>query len=52
MCVRPVVFLVVYGPQVQIGLQLAVGALYLTFKVVVVPCGLLVERPNVCPVKR
>ena len=31
------------GPQVKVGLELAVGALYLTDQVVVVPCAFLVE---------
>lgn len=49
MGVRPVVFLVVYGAQIKVGLQLAVGTLYLTGKVVIVPCGLLVKGGNVGP---
>ena len=49
MGVRPVVFLVVYRAQIQVGLQLAVGTFYLTGKVVIVPCGLLVKGRNVGP---
>ena len=34
---------VVYRSEVEIGLQLPVGALNLTDEIVVVPCGLLVQ---------
>ena len=47
MSIRPVVFLVVYGAQIEIGLQLVVRAFYFSSKVVIVPCGLLVKRRNV-----
>ena len=49
MGIRPVVLLVMYRTQVQVGLQLAVGTLYLTGKVVIVPCGLLVKGGNIGP---
>ena len=49
MGVRPVVLLVMYRAQIQVGLQLAVGTFYLTGKVVIVPCGLLVKGGNVGP---
>ena len=32
-----------------ISVQLSVGTLYLTSKIIIVPCGLLVKRRNVCP---
>ena len=43
MGVAPPVLLVVYGAQAEVGLQLAVRALYLTDQVVIVPCGLFVQ---------
>ena len=49
MGIRPVILLVMYRTQVQVGLQLAVGTLYLTGKVVLVPCGLLVKRGYIRP---
>ena len=55
MGIRPVVLLVIYRTEVEVCLQLAVRALYLTDEVVIVPCGLLVERlhvgtQEVCPI--
>ena len=49
MGIRPVVLLVVYWAQVEIRLQLPVGAFNLADEIVVVPCGFLVERPDVRP---
>ena len=49
MGVRPVVLLVMYWAQIQVGLQLAVGTLYLTSKIIIVPCGLLVKRGYIRP---
>ena len=51
MGIRPVVLLVMYRTQVQVGLQLAVGTLYLTGQIVIVPCGLLVKRGYIRPEK-
>ena len=45
--IRPVVLLVMYWTQVQVGFQLAVGTLYLTSKIIIVPCGLLVKREDI-----
>ena len=49
MRVRPVVFPVVYRAQIEVGLQLAVGTLYLTSQIIIVPCGLLVKRGYIRP---
>ena len=45
--VCPVVFLVVYMTQIQVGVQMAVGAFCLTVKVVIAPCFLLVKREDI-----
>ena len=47
MGIRAVILLVMYGTQIQVGLQLSVGTLNLTDQVVIVPCGLLVKRGDV-----
>ena len=47
MGISPVVFLVVYMTQIQVGVQMAVGAFYLTVKVVIAPCVLLVKREDI-----
>ena len=51
MGIRPVVLLVMYWTQVQVGLQLTVGTLYLTSKIIIVPCGILVKRGHIRPEK-
>lgn len=33
--------------QIQVGVQMAVGAICLTVKVVIAPCGLLVKREDI-----
>ena len=47
MGIRAVILLVIYGPQIQVGLQLAVGTLDFAGQVVIVPGGLLVKRGDV-----
>ena len=47
MGVGVLVGLVVYRSEIQIGLQLTVGAFDLSDKVIAVPCGLLVEGADV-----
>ena len=47
MRIGPVILLVVYRAQVQVGLQLPVGAFYLTNQIIIVPCRLLVQLVSV-----
>ena len=49
MGIRPVIFLVMYRPKVQVGLQLTVRAFDFTGEIVIVPCGLLVKIGHVRP---
>ena len=46
---RPVVFLVMYRPKVQVRLQLTVRVFDFTSEIEIVPCGLLVKIGHVRP---